>query len=43
MIERAKSGARAKKARGGRGEGEKEREGKVDATDNPLLKNLRGR
>ena len=33
ITERAKSGARTKKARGG----------KVETTDNPLLKNLRGR
>ena len=39
MRERAKNGARAKKRERGRGE----REGKVETTDNPLLKNLRGR
>ena len=39
MRERTKNGARAKKRERGRGE----REGKVETTDNPLLKNLRGR
>ena len=40
MEERAKNGARTKKARGGMGEGENE--GKEETADNPLSKNLRG-
>ena len=40
MRERVKSGLRTKKREG---KGRREREGKVETTDNPLLKNLCGR
>ena len=54
MLDRRESSARAEKARGKVGRGQKsersergeerrrEREGKKETTDNPLLKNLRG-